>query len=148
MRLLRIALPMMLIALTTAAHSADVPDAQQIRALLSSTFDKPDARVVAEPVVVTGTHAIASWTQGDMGGRALLRKDKGKWILVACAGDGLKEAGTLETAGIPRDAAGKLIRQLAAAEAMVPEERRKRFSLFGPMVDAGTAHAASPAQKH
>lgn len=130
------------------AQPAVQSDVQQIRALLSATFDKPDAKVLADPVVVSGAHAIAGWTQGDMGGRALLRKENTKWSLIACAGDGLKEAKTLESAGIPKGSAQALVRQLIAAEAKVPEQRRKRFSLFGPMVDASTAHTPIATHPH
>ncbi len=140
MKLLRNLLLLALVAVSFNVQSADPPDAQQIRTLLSSTFDKPGSKVVAEPIVVNGAHAIASWTQGDTGGRALLRKDKGKWVLVACSGDGLREAGTLEAAGIERGSARALARQLSVAESKVPAERRNRFSLFGPTLESSAAH--------
>ena len=148
MRLPGISLLLALVVIPFSVQSADAPDTQRIRTLLSSTFDKPGSKVVAEPVVVNGSHAIASWTQGETGGRALLRKDKGKWVLVACSGDGLKEADTLETAGIERGAAKALAKQLAVAESKVPAERRKRFSLFGPTLDTSVAHPPQDVHKH
>ena len=44
------------------AQTAAPSDVQQIRALLSSMFDKPHAKVLADPIVVSGQHAIAGWT--------------------------------------------------------------------------------------
>ena len=130
------------------ARPAAQTDVQQIRALLSSMFDKPESKVLADPIIVSGQHAIADWTQGDMGGRALLRKKKDKWTLVACAGDGLKEANVLESTGISKGSAARLAQQLARAEAKVPEDRRSRFSLFGPMADAQAAHSPDSSHKH
>jgi len=122
------------------AQTGEDASARKIQALLASMFDKPDSKVVADPVVVVGEHAIASWTQGEAGGRALLRRKDGEWKLVACGGDGLKDARALEQAGIPRSAAARLAQQVAAAERSVPEVRRKRFDLFGPTVDAAAMH--------
>ena len=62
--------------------AAAEPDEDSIRHLLHSTFDKPDSRLVVDPVVVAGAHAIAGSSQGDMGGRALLRSRGGAWSLI------------------------------------------------------------------
>ena len=39
---------------------------------MHGTFDRPDAKLTVAPVVVAGGHAVAGWTQGDMGGPQLL----------------------------------------------------------------------------
>jgi hypothetical protein len=39
-------------------------------------FDKPNETLSVGPVVVSGNHAVADWAQGDMGGRALLRRSR------------------------------------------------------------------------
>ena len=44
---------------------------------------------MVDPVVVEGDHAIAGWVQGDMGGRAHLRRKGHDWQLVLCSGDPL-----------------------------------------------------------
>jgi hypothetical protein len=114
------------------------PQAAVIRAQLASMFDKPGNPVKTDPVVVVGNYAVAGWTQGDMGGRALLRRDGAAWAIVVCGGDGLKEAQSLEHAGVPKDAARNLARQVALAEKSVPAVRLKQFSLFDaskPMPD-------------
>lgn len=69
--------------------------------MLKSIFEKPDVPLVVEPVAVAGDYALADWEQGEMGGRALLRKKNGNWEVVLCAGDEIREAQALRSAGIP-----------------------------------------------
>ena len=119
---------------TLPPASAASQDEDAIRHLLSATFDRPDARVTADPLAVSGDYAIAGWTQSEKGGRALLRREGGHWTIVACAGDDFKSAAHLEHAGIPREHARRLAELQEAGESRVPLERRKLFSTFGPMV--------------
>jgi len=123
------------------AESSD-GDAAAIRGLLMHQFDKPEARLVVEPVVVRGSRAIAGWVQAERGGRALLRRDRGKWKLVACAGDAFKEAAELQKAGIARAQARELARALVAAEKNLPADQVRKFSLFDGVVrmDESGAH--------
>lgn len=113
------------------------PDEDAVRHLLHSTFDKPDTRLVVEPVVVDGDHAIAGWTQGDMGGRALLRHKGHSWQIVLCSGDQLKSADTLVQVGLPTAAARTLAGQLAQAEAATDPKRLASFSRFDGIVMIG-----------
>ena len=113
---------------------ATSPDEETIRNLLSATFDRPDARVVADPIAISGDYAIVGWTQSEKGGRALLRREGGDWAIVACAGDDFKIAAHLEHAGIPRQHARRLAELQEVGESRVPEERLKLFSTFGPTV--------------
>jgi hypothetical protein len=128
-----------LLSLSPLAGAAD--DEAQIRDLLSTTFDRPDAKVVADPIAVAGAYAIAGWTQADKGGRALLKREHGQWALLACAGDDFKQALHLEHAGIPRADAKKLAALQASAESRLPRERLELFGTFGPMVGS-EAHGA------
>jgi hypothetical protein len=117
------------------------PDvAKPIRAVISKTYDQPGKPVKTDPVVVSGDHAVADWIQGNFGGRALLRREKGKWVIVLCAGDGLRQAQVLEQSGVPQAEARSIARQLAAAEDGLPAERRKLFSLFGTEEGAKVQH--------
>jgi hypothetical protein len=126
-------------------------DQDAIRHVLMSTFDKPDARLVVDPVVVSGDHAIAGWSQGDMGGRALLRKKGHAWDVVLCAGDDLKRTDVLSKVGLPAADAKTLSAALAVAEAGVPPERLALFSKFEGLVmvggDGGHGHG-QPAGHH
>lgn len=117
------------------------PDvAKPIRAVISKTYDQPGKPVKTDPVVVSGDHAVADWIQGNFGGRALLRREKDKWTIVLCAGDGLKQAQVLERAGVPQADARSIARKLADAEGRLPAERLKLFSLFGTEEGAKVQH--------
>ena len=133
------------IHLCSFAHAGD--DAGAIRALIGATWDKPESKVQTDPVVIAGDHAVASWTQGDHGGRALLRRAAGRWTVVLCSGDPLRQAAWLAEAGVPGPDAERIAAQLAAAEALVPTDRRSKFSLFEGTV-SGDADAHHPAHHH
>lgn len=121
-------------------------DATAIRALIGDTWGTPDSKVETEPVVVSGSHAVASWTQGKRGGRALLRRNDGAWRVVLCSGDPLKDAAWLAEAGVPAADADILAQRLAHAEASVPAPRRAKFSLFEGVVEG--SHDAHGAHHH
>ena len=80
----------------SAAALAKPAETMDIAALLHGMFDKPGVRLKVSPVVVAGDYAIADWSQGEMGGRALLRR-KQQWSLILCAGDGIKSRDALES---------------------------------------------------
>jgi len=117
-----------------AVEAAGQGDARAIRSLLMGKFDRPDARLTVEPVVVRGGHAVAGWVQGERGGRALLRSEHGQWKLVACAGAAFREAAELEKAGIAPADARALAKAVAAAEAKLPADQARKLSLFGGVV--------------
>ena len=131
------------------AKATDEEAAKRIRGVIALTYDKPGKLVDTNPVVVSGNHAIADWTQAGLGGRALLRREKGQWTIVVCAGDGLKQAKGIEQAGVPPAVAGMLATQLAKAEQNVPGERLKRFGLFGtPAGDRAMQELGRSAHHH
>jgi hypothetical protein len=61
-------------------------DSQAVTTTLMATFDRPDARLKVEPVIVDCDVAIAGWAQDGRGGRALLRRVSGHWKIILCAG--------------------------------------------------------------
>ena len=129
-------------ALTCAIHSParGGDDASAIRSLIGATWDKPQSKVEIDPVVISGSYAVASWTQGARGGRVLLqRSDKG-WSVVLCSGDPLKESSWLVEAGVPKENAERIAKDLEAAEALSPPDRRHKFSLFEGVVSGDTEH--------
>lgn len=129
-----LAVAMFAVVMTAQAVASD-EDA--IRHVLMSTFDKPEARLVVDPVVASGNYAIAGWSQGDMGGRALLRKKGHAWDVVLCAGDDVKKTDLLIKVGLPEAHAKTLSASLAAAEAKVPPDRLALFSKFEGLVMVG-----------
>lgn len=122
------------------------PDEAAISQLLHGMFDKPQEPLSVEPIMVSGHHAIADWAQGEMGGRALMRKSRGTWAIILCAGDGLKTKDALVKAGVPDPDAERLEKKMASAEASLPPEKTAIFSRFeGVVMMNGDADQHKPA---
>ena len=125
--------PVSLAQVTSGA--AESTEQLAVRKVLMTTWDKPESRLDAGPIVVVGDRAIAGWTQDKRGGRALLvRNAQGKWTVSVCAGDGLKDPKALESMGMSASAARELARNLVQAEAKTTPQRRALFSTFDGMV--------------
>lgn len=118
-------------------------DAASIGQLLRGMFDKPAEALSVGPVVVSGDHALADWAQGDMGGRALLRRKRGAWAVTLCAGDAIKSSEALRTAGVPQPDAIHLAQALVSAESSLAPERVAMFSRFEGLVtmDGTSGHS-------
>jgi hypothetical protein len=124
-------------------------DATAISQLLHGTFDRPNESLSVGPVVVSGDHAIADWSQGDMGGRALLRRKQGGWVVTLCAGDAMKSSEALKTAGVPQPEAIQLARDLAVAESRLAPEQVAVFSRFEGLVTMdGASHHSDGETRH
>jgi hypothetical protein len=123
---------------STLANSDD----HAIRHLIHSTFDKPDSKVEIDPVVVVGDHALVGWTQGDLGGRALMRRKAGAWQIFLCSGDAIRSSEALQQTGIAPSDAERLARALEIAERALPPARLAQFSRFEGtvMMDTSGAH--------
>ncbi len=130
---------------SVAVGLAEGGDAASIGQLLRGIFDKPGEALTVGPVAVSGDHAIADWTQGDMGGRALLMRRQGTWSVTLCAGDAIKSSEALRTAGVPQPDAVHLAQALASAESTIAPERVAMFSRFEGMVtvDGTSGHGTS-----
>lgn len=89
---------------TGALSTAQTPDQQAVIDVMMAQFDRPDARLEVNPVVVMGDAALASWSQGDMGGRALLARKDGVWSITLCGGPDLRTPEFLAANGV-QDAA-------------------------------------------
>ncbi|MEQ1767038.1 MAG: copper uptake system-associated protein [Methylotenera sp.] len=133
--LLQFVFAMVVASISVNVHADDNASHLQIQAIISSTYDKPDHKVETSPIAVIDDYAVADWIQGERGGRALLHRSNGKWIIMACGADGLKEVKTLTEAGIPDQTAKSLVTQLTTAEQSVSPDRLKQFSLFGTKDD-------------
>jgi len=121
-------------AAATALAAPVTADETTVVQLLHGMSDKPGETFVVEPVVVAVDHAIADWTQGQAGGRALLRRRQQQWALILCVGDGIKSAEALQTGGVPAAEAKVLETKLFAAEARLNPERVTRFSRLEELV--------------
>ena len=107
-------------------------------------FDKPNEPLSVGPVMVSGDHAVADWAQGQMGGRALLRRRQASWTIILCAGDAIKAQEALVKAGVPAADARKLETDIRVAEAKLAPEAVAMFSRFEGLVmmDGAPDHAS------
>ncbi|MCX7304061.1 MAG: copper uptake system-associated protein [Hyphomicrobiales bacterium] len=135
-------------ALMLAAPAHAHGDADAIRHLMMATFDKPDAPLTVEPVTVFEDIAVAGWSQGDMGGRALLRKKDANWVLTLCSGDALKDATSLQQFGLSAEEAAAMAKAVVDAEAALPASVVAKFATFdGVVMMDGEGHHP-PADGH
>ncbi len=118
------------IALAGCGIPNHVVDETRIRDATQAHFGSPRFPIEIGPVVMSGDHAIADWTQGDFGGRALFERGTHGWMLVLCSGDSIRHAENLKRAGVPVFNAGYIADQLAKAEAALPRERLARMKRF------------------
>lgn len=105
-------------------------DRGQVREATQQHFGSVRFPIEVGPVVVSGNHAIADWTQGEFGGRALFERSGAHWALLLCSGDSVRNAGNLKRAGVPGFNADLIAKQLAEAEKALPPERLKRMRRF------------------
>lgn len=133
------ALALLLAACSRGGTPADAGAGDAIVAAMHATWDRPGQPLDAGPVVVAGDLAVADWTQGEAGGRALMRHADAGWTTVLCAGDGIRSAEGLQAVGVPAAQAKALARALAEAERGVAPERLARMARFAGVVrmDAG-----------
>ena len=143
--------------LGTAPALAHGDNEHQITQVLKAQFEKPEAPLRVEPINVEDDFAVAGWSQGGRGGRALLQRDKNHWFISICGGSGLTQADVLQTIGMGNAAAGKLARAVVASESKLGADQRKLFDGFQGMlkVDPAETHGnhaqhgqhAEPAKK-
>ncbi len=135
------------LAISSPGHAAE-GDTAAIQHLMMATFDRPDAPLMVEPVTVSGDIAVAGWAQGDMGGRALLRRKDGAWVLTLCSGDALKEAAALERFGLSPAEAEAMAAAVVAAEAEMDPAIVAKFASFDGVVMMGEDGNHPPAEGH
>jgi len=122
--------PVLALLLLAGCFQNIVLDEGKVREATQDHFGSALAPIEIGPVVVSGDHAVADWTQGDFGGRALFQRDGSGWMLLLCSGDSIRRAANLARAGVPAFNAGRIADQLATAEARMPAERRARLRRF------------------
>lgn len=111
-------------------------DVAAIEAQMHVRFDRPDTRIDAGPIVVSGNHAVADWTQGTMGGRALFERRGSAWAIVLCSGEALRESTFLKQASVPAPDAEAIARLLREVERGVTPERLAKMRSFTGTVTA------------
>lgn len=111
-------------------HGMTDPDA--ITAVMKSQFDTPENPLTVDPIVVEGDYALASWAQGDKGGRALLQRRDGVWQITLCGGADLRLPEFLTQQGV--SAAETLSKMFNAAEDGLGADKVKLSSSFEGVV--------------
>ena len=113
------------------AHSqSDEVSQEKIKELISKTFDQPKNPVKTNPIVIEGKVAIADWTQGQKGGRALLKRKHHDWEIIACGGAGLLEPSAISGMGISQKIAQNITSKIKDAEAKLSPQQVKQFDSF------------------
>ena len=111
-------------------------DQQAVVDVMMTAFDKPEARLLVDPVVVMGDAAVAAWSQGEMGGRALLARKSGVWSITLCGGPDLRAPAFLAANGV-KDA-DMLSQMFNAAEDKMGPEKVALSSKFPQVVQMST----------
>jgi hypothetical protein len=135
-------------AFVVVSAAQPASDREHIQHLLMATFDKPEGRLQVAPVAIVGDNSVAGWVQDDKGGRALLRKKQGKWTLILCSGDSLKDAKQLEQVGVSSADARALSSQLAEQEAQLSAGYVALLSTFEGIVMMDQSGNHPPHQAH
>jgi hypothetical protein len=115
-------------------------DDVEIRQLLGTAWDKPESKLLVEPLIIVNDYAIAGWRQNKRGGRALLTKHHGKWTVILCGGDGIKNVETLDEIGMPVTTRDLLLQKLTSAESQLSAETLALFASFGKTIKMESGH--------
>lgn len=116
--------------------------AEHITHVMKAQFDQPDNPLTVEPVSIEGDFAVAGWSQGGKGGRALLKLVDGEWTIHLCSGAGLKQAQLMHEAGMDMAAAEKLATLINTAEAKLDPAKVALFDSFeGTMMIGAEGHS-------
>lgn len=142
----RLALIAASVSMSWRAFAAEDDDA--VRRLLMKAFDKPEARLSVDPIVVDGDVAVAGWVQGDLGGRAFLRRKGDQWSIDLCAGDALKESASFERLGLQKARAASLASAINSAESKLDPGVLKKFSSFDGVFAVDDKGGHTPTDPH
>lgn len=136
MRKIGLLLVCLLVGLSGCSRPApsNEADVEAIRVLMKGIWEKPESRLDITPISIEGDYAVAGWTQGEHGGRALLRKSDQAWKVVLCSGDALRDADFLQGAGLSAEAARSMVALVVEDESDIPKERVEQFDRFRGVV--------------
>ena len=133
----------------SGALSAEaLTDEAQIQAVIGKTYDKPNNKVNTTPISIADDFAVADWTQGKRGGRALMKRINGNWEILACGNDGLKDTKSLVKAGMSEKTASIIVKKLADLEKLEDPRRLAKFNLFGTPNDPINKNEDDPHKHH
>ena len=131
-----------------ALSAESLTDEAQIQAVIGKTYDKPNNKVNTTPISIADDFAVADWTQGKRGGRALMKRIDGNWEILACGNDGLKDTKSLVKAGMSEKTASTIVKKLADLEKLEDPKRLAKFNLFGTPNDPINKNEDDPHKHH
>ena len=131
-----------------ALSAESLTDEAQIQAVIGKTYDKPNNKVNTTPISIADDFAVADWTQGKRGGRALMKRINGNWEILACGNDGLKDTKSLVKAGLSEKTASTIVKKLADLEKLEDPRRLAKFNLFGTPNDPINKNEDDPHKHH
>ena len=131
-----------------ALSAESLTDEAQIQAVIGKTYDKPNNKVNTTPISIADDFAVADWTQGKRGGRALMKRIDGNWEILACGNDGLKDTKSLVKAGMRERTASTIVKKLADLEKLEDPRRLAKFNLFGTPNDPINKNEDDPHKHH
>jgi hypothetical protein len=131
-----------------ALSAESLTDEAQIQAVIGKTYDKPNNKVNTTPISIADDFAVADWTQGKRGGRALMKRIDGNWEILACGNDGLKDTKSLVKAGMSEKTASTIVKKLADLEKLEDPRRLAKFNLFGTPNDPINKNEDDPHKHH
>lgn len=131
-----------------ALSAESLTDEAQIQAVIGKTYDKPNNKVNTTPISIADDFAVADWTQGKRGGRALMKRINGNWEILACGNDGLKDTKSLVKAGMSERTASTIVKKLADLEKLEDPRRLAKFNLFGTPNDPINKNEDDPHKHH
>lgn len=129
---MRVAIALMMSITVGALASCAVSVSEEKAAIAQVLQEKYGAKgaVAVEPVVLRNEYAVADLVQGDIGGRAVMRKRKGEWQVLVLTGQDARDASYLVKSGVPEIEARALANMLVASEKKVPEEQLIKLERF------------------
>ncbi|HTO79702.1 MAG TPA: copper uptake system-associated protein [Methylocystis sp.] len=131
-----------------ASKAEESSDLAAVRELLRREYDKPSEPLHLDAIAIVNDSAIADWSQGELAGRAFLRRKDEKWSIALCAGDALKKVDALAKLGLPMPQAEALADKLTEAERGLSRETLENIARFDRMVEMDSAADRSPSDPH
>ena len=119
---------------------AETTPESAIEHVIKKQWDKPDNPVLVSPIVIVDNAAVAGWSQGARGGRALLKLDGGEWRVMFCGDVTLTHAAVLEQSGLTSDQAIRISKELLAAEAKISTTQINILDTFRGLMKVDAEH--------
>lgn len=111
-----------------------------IESAIKSQWGEPNNPLSIDPIVVVNEYAIAGWSQGIKGGRALLKQNTNRWQVLFCGDSSIKHISVLEQAGLSHVDAIKLSNKLQGAEEKISSDHLSLLDTFKGITKVDAQH--------